>query len=49
LDQIEEYNLQVVDIVAQYDIGCIFFGDDWGQQKGLIMGPHLWREFIKQD
>ena len=23
------------------------FGDDWGQQHGLIMGPALWREFIK--
>ena len=22
------------------------FGDDWGQQHGLIMGPTLWREFI---
>jgi uroporphyrinogen decarboxylase len=47
LDRIVEYNLAVVDIVSQYDIDCIFYGDDWGQQKGLIMGPALWREFIK--
>lgn len=47
LDRILEYNLAVVDIVAQYDIDCIFYGDDWGQQKGLIMGPQLWREFLK--
>jgi len=47
LDRIVEYNLKVVDIVAEYDVDCIFFGDDWGQQKGLIMGPHIWREFIK--
>jgi len=47
LDRVVEYNLGVVDIVAQYDIDCIFYGDDWGQQKGLIMGPNLWREFIK--
>ena len=47
LDKIVQYNLAVVDIVAQYDIDCIFYGDDWGQQKGLIMGPELWREFIK--
>ena len=47
LDKIVEYNLAVVDIVAQYDIDCIFYGDDWGQQKGLIMGPALWREFLK--
>jgi uroporphyrinogen decarboxylase len=23
------------------------FGDDWGHQSGLIMGPILWRKFIK--
>ncbi len=47
LDEIVKYNMAVVDIVAQYDIDCIFYGDDWGQQKGLIMGPNIWREFIK--
>ena len=47
LERITEYNLAVMDIVSQYDIDAFFFGDDWGQQKGLIMGPPLWREFIK--
>ncbi len=47
LDKIVEYNLKVVDIVSRYKVDCIFFGDDWGQQKGLIMGPAVWREFIK--
>ena len=47
LDRIVEYNLKVVDIVSEYNIDCIFFGDDWGQQKGLIMGPPMWKEFIR--
>ncbi len=47
LDRIVDYNLKVVDIVAGYPIDCVFFGDDWGQQKGLIMGPDHWRRFIK--
>ena len=47
LDRIVDYNLKVVDIVAEYPIDCVFFGDDWGQQKGLIMGPDHWRRFIK--
>ncbi len=47
MDRIAEYNKQVVEIVSQYDIDCIFFGDDWGQQKGLIMGSKIWRDFIK--
>ena len=46
-DQICDYNLKVIDIALEYDIDGFYFGDDWGQQKGLIMGPGLWREFIK--
>jgi uroporphyrinogen decarboxylase len=30
----------------KYDIDAVYFGDDWGQQRGLQMGPKLWREFI---
>ena len=47
MDSIVEYNMAVIDLASQYDIDCIMFGDDWGQQQGLIMGPDLWREFIK--
>ncbi|NLG48513.1 MAG: uroporphyrinogen decarboxylase [Chloroflexi bacterium] len=47
LDKILEFNLKVLDQVVQYDLDCIRFGDDWGQQNGLIMGPKLWRRFIK--
>lgn len=47
LDGIVEYNCKVVDIVAQYPIDCIFFGDDWGQQNGLQMGLPLWKKFLK--
>lgn len=47
LDAILDYNLQVLDHYLQYPVDCIRFGDDWGQQHGLIMGPKLWRRFIK--
>lgn len=47
LDRILEYNLQVIDHLLQYSFDCVRFGDDWGQQRGLIMGPHHWRRFIK--
>lgn len=46
-DNICEYNLKILDIALEYDIDGILFGDDWGQQKGLIMGPKHWRHFIK--
>ena len=47
LDKIVEYDLGVIDLVSGYDIDCVFFGDDWGQQKGLIMGYPIWNSFLK--
>jgi uroporphyrinogen decarboxylase len=46
-DAIADWNLAQVDLAVQQDIDAVYFGDDWGSQNGLIMGPHLWREFIK--
>ncbi len=46
LDKIVDYNLKVVDIVCEYPVDCIFFGDDWGMQQGLITGYPLWKRFI---
>jgi uroporphyrinogen decarboxylase len=38
----------VLEEVLKHDIDCVKFGDDWGQQSGLIFGARLWRRFIKQ-
>lgn len=46
LDSIVEYNLAQVRQALQYEIDAVYFGDDWGAQRGLQMGPRLWREFI---
>jgi len=47
LDAIVEFNLAVIDHILSYPVDAVRFGDDWGQQRGLIMGPKLWRRFIK--
>lgn len=47
LDRILDFNLQLVERACSYPIDAMMFGDDWGQQRGLLMGPRLWREFIK--
>jgi uroporphyrinogen decarboxylase len=46
-DRILEFNLKSIENFCKYDIDAILFGDDWGTQRGLIMGYDLWREFIK--
>ncbi len=47
LDDITDYNLKIVEIALEYPIDGFHFGDDWGQQQGMIMGPSYWRRFIK--
>lgn len=46
LAAIADYNIAQVKEAMKYDIDGIYFGDDWGQQSGLIMGYDLWKEFI---
>jgi uroporphyrinogen decarboxylase len=46
LSKITDYNIIQIDKALSYDIDAVYFGDDWGQQHGLIMGYNLWREFI---
>jgi len=47
LDGITEHYLVLIERAVQYDVDGFTFGDDWGSEKGLIMGPRLWRRFIK--
>jgi uroporphyrinogen decarboxylase len=46
LRTIADYNLAQVREALKSDIDAVYFGDDWGQQRGLQMGPRLWRKFI---
>lgn len=46
LNAIAEYNIAQVRHAVRHDIDAIYFGDDWGQQYGLLMGYPLWKQFI---
>lgn len=46
LNTIADYNIAQIGKVLEYDVDAIHFGDDWGMQRGLQMGPAIWREFI---
>ena len=46
LNTIADYNIAQVNEALKFDIDAVYFGDDWGQQRGLQMGPRMWREFI---
>ncbi|MDR2070085.1 MAG: uroporphyrinogen decarboxylase [Treponema sp.] len=47
-DRICDFFIRLVDVALEYEaLDGIYFGDDWGQQRGLIMGLTHWRRFIK--
>ena len=43
---IADYNIAQIQKALTFDIDAVYFGDDWGQQRGLQMGPRLWRNLI---
>lgn len=52
LDRIFEWNMAVLDEMLKRSFDGIkfdgvLFGDDWGQQRGLLFGAKRWRQFIK--
>jgi uroporphyrinogen decarboxylase len=47
-DRIVEFNLQITKRLCKFPIDAFHFGDDWGQQHGLIMGSELWTKFFKK-
>ncbi len=46
LNTIADYNIAQVHEALKYDIDAVYFGDDWGMQHGLQMGPRMWNKFI---
>jgi uroporphyrinogen decarboxylase len=47
LDAIVENNLNQVRRALALGCDCMYFGDDYGMQRGLIMGMPHWKHFIK--
>jgi uroporphyrinogen decarboxylase len=47
LDRVTEFQLRVLEAILPHDFEGVYLGDDWGTQRGLLMGPVLWRKFIK--
>jgi len=47
LDRLTDLYLRFVDYTADLPIDGILFGDDWGDQRGVILGADRWRKFLK--
>jgi len=47
LDRLTELYLAFVEYTAELKADAILFGDDWGDQRGVIIGPKRWRKYLK--
>jgi uroporphyrinogen decarboxylase len=47
-ENIINFNLVVIKRLCQFPVDAFHFGDDWGQQNGLLIDPDLWRRFFKK-
>ena len=47
LDRLTDLFLSFVTVWKDVPADAIMFGDDWGYQQGVILGPDRWRKFIK--
>lgn len=47
LDKILGMQLRLLDKLLELPVDGVCLGDDWGDQRGVILGPDRWRRFIK--
>lgn len=47
LDILLERHLELLDELVKLPSDGIIFSDDYGDQRGVIIGPTLWRQYIK--
>ena len=46
-DRIIDFNLVITKRLCRFPVDAFHFGDDWGQQHGLIIDPEMWRSVFK--
>ena len=47
LERLMHLYLAFVKYTVDLPVDGILFGDDWGDQRGVIFGPERWRKFLK--
>jgi uroporphyrinogen decarboxylase len=47
LDQITEHQMDIIERLVRLPVDGVMFSDDWGYQRGLLLGPKRWRSLMK--
>ncbi len=46
-DRIVQFNMALIDQWLERGVHAVFFSDDWGSQRSLLMDPSDWRRYYK--
>ncbi|MCL2772588.1 MAG: hypothetical protein FWD71_04480 [Oscillospiraceae bacterium] len=47
VEKITDLYVGMVEYCADVEADAFLFGDDWGSQRGILIGPERWRKLIK--
>jgi uroporphyrinogen decarboxylase len=47
VEAISNHQIEILHYLLQLPVDGIMFSDDWGYQKGILLGAGRWRKFIK--
>lgn len=47
IERIHAFYKEEIELWASTEVDALFFADDWGSQKSLLIAPALWRELFK--
>jgi len=47
LEMIHAYYLRHLEYVVQTDVDAVFFMDDWGSERSLLISPQMWVTYFK--
>lgn len=45
--RVAEHHMMIVEHLVKLPLDAVFFSDDWGDQRGIILGPERWRKYLK--
>jgi len=45
--RVAELQIAIIEKLVTLPVDGIMFSDDWGDQRGVLLGPETWRRFIK--
>ena len=47
IEKMHAFNCEYLEKIAKTNVDGLFFLDDWGSQKSLLINPAMWREIFK--